>query len=883
MYSIYIKGTDKTDLYKVGSLSISKGADNRSSCSLSLLTTAAYCDVIGQDLQVKDGSDVIFGGVIKTAFISKMEPGAGATKKLRLDITSNGYGDIPARRTTTAVFTNKTAGAIVTYMVNEVLNYAGANDQIGTGTINDGATLAEYAAVCKTVKDILDELADASGYKWYIDDNRGLHFVEEDTVTDAAHDIVEAGAFTDYELDSLESSLDNYRNKQFVKGGAGEDGNNIQIVVEDSTEISARQTSEGSDYSSGIYGNVIDDSNITNETTATNAAKNALKKYGVAPATLAFTSFTNDWISGTKLKVNLPTFGILSDEYYLIEEVSIRDTDGVNLQSTVTATRRKSSDFSTQRSETYVDYFSKLVKKSSSGTTAGGSADVAPFAATATNAASVSVTTSEATAATLDLTLTSRSRIVISFSCEITISGGAANLTALTYIDAAAQTYQPTLYCASEQTYVLSYVDYKDAMAAGDYTVAVKLLTDANGGSISIGHARLVVQVYPQAVPYLANPTGFTATVNGSSEIDLAWTNPTASTFTEVELYRYTSSLETHDRAWCDANATLIYSGTGTGYNDTGLSAETAYYYKLLAVHTVDGTDYYSAGVGQSGTTEESTGPAAGYVFGGYAPPSTAVYDTDQYVPDTWTAKTDMPSPNRAEMPACSLSLKIYIFGGYRTAFLSDTDEYAPDTWTGKTDIPSPARATHSAFGVNNKGYIAGGLGGGNWLTQVDEYNPDTWTGKTGMPSPVRGLHTAFGINSKGYVAGGYNGSYLQDLDEYDPDTWASKTNMPTPARARFAACALNEKGYVFGGMGGGSPFADTDEYISDTWTSKTDAPGPNKTEHAASSITNKAFVYGGSGSAPEDTNRYDPSTDTWTGMTDMLSPQRRSLSSASI
>lgn len=607
MYTIKIKNVDKKDLLKIGTVNVTKGADNRSGCSLSLLTTSAYVDVIGHDLQVLDGATVVFGGVVKTAPIEKLGPGTGTDVLLKVNITSNGYGDIPSRRTTTAAFTNKTCGAIVTYMVNEVLNYAGANDYVGAGTISDGATLTEYAAVCKSVKTILDELADASGYKWYIDDARDLHFVAEDTVTAAAHDIVEGGAFTDYDISGLEPSLDNYRNKQFVKGGTGTDGNPVQVVVEDATEIAARQTAEGAEYSSGVYGNVIDDSNVTTVADATIVAENALKKYGIAPMTLNFTSFTNDWVAGTKLKVNLPTFGISSDEYYLIEEVTVRDADGVNLQSTISATRRKSDSFSTQRSEGFIEYFDKLTKKTASGTTQSGASVIVPTALTATNATGVSVTTLEATAATLDMTLTSRSRIVISFSAEVTIAGGAANLTALTYIDAVAQTYQPTLYCASEQTYVLSFIDYKDAVAAGDYTVAVKLLTDANTGSVAIGHARLVVQVYPQAVPYLANPTGFTATVNGSSEIDLAWTNPTAATFTEVELYRHTASLETYDRAWCAANATLVYNDTGTSHNDTGLTAATTYYYKLFAVHTVDGADYYSTGVGQSGTTEEET------------------------------------------------------------------------------------------------------------------------------------------------------------------------------------------------------------------------------------------------------------------------------------
>lgn len=245
-------------------------------------------------------------------------------------------------------------------MLTNVLNAAGADDNIGTGTISTGATITTYSAICKSVKQVFDDMASASGYKWYINDARELMFVAEDTVTDAAHDLTDDGEFTDFDIQGVEVSMDDYRNKQFIKGGTDADGNLIVYISEDATEITARQTAEGSAYSSGVYGNVIEDSSITNETDAATVAANALKKNGFAPSTLEFTSYTNDWTVGTKLKVNLPTLGIATDTYYLIESMTITEQDGVNLMTTITAVKRKSDDFSTQRSESYIDYFAKM-------------------------------------------------------------------------------------------------------------------------------------------------------------------------------------------------------------------------------------------------------------------------------------------------------------------------------------------------------------------------------------------------------------------------------------------------------------------------------------------------------------------------------------------
>jgi hypothetical protein len=75
-------------------------------------------------------------------------------------------------------------------------------------------------------------------------------------------------------------------------------------------------------------------------------------------------------------------------------------------------------------------------------------------------------------------------------------------------------------------------------------------------------------------------------------------------TFSKVELYRSSVDLTTKDRAWCDANATLLYQGTATSYNNSGLTESTRYYYKIFTVYTDGVSLFYSSGVSSSAKTE---------------------------------------------------------------------------------------------------------------------------------------------------------------------------------------------------------------------------------------------------------------------------------------
>jgi uncharacterized repeat protein (TIGR02059 family) len=219
-----------------------------------------------------------------------------------------------------------------------------------------------------------------------------------------------------------------------------------------------------------------------------------------------------------------------------------------------------------------------------------------------TNGVEKTINTVDSAVLTEEIIIPQTCKAMVNVSIEITVSG-ACNVSAKTYIDSYVLPYQPTLYCASANTFVLSYTDLARYVTSGTKTIEVQVGTDANGGTVAVEQATLIVQLFPDTMPTFSNPTGFTTTTISATEIDLEWSNPVSSLFTEIEVYKHTVDLSTRDRAYCDANATLIYNGTNESYNNTGLTAGTTYFYKVFAKYNINGIAYYSTGVNDSETT----------------------------------------------------------------------------------------------------------------------------------------------------------------------------------------------------------------------------------------------------------------------------------------
>lgn len=124
-----------------------------------------------------------------------------------------GYEVLADRRLVAEVYTNKTAGFIVDDIVTKYL----APDGVTAGTIEAGITIPRASFAYLSASQVLRELAEASGYIWYISYDKELFFVERDFRT-APHEIDATHASKRaYRSVVASANLNQYRNRQIVQ------------------------------------------------------------------------------------------------------------------------------------------------------------------------------------------------------------------------------------------------------------------------------------------------------------------------------------------------------------------------------------------------------------------------------------------------------------------------------------------------------------------------------------------------------------------------------------------------------------------------------------------------------------------------------------------
>jgi uncharacterized protein (TIGR02145 family) len=253
--------------------------------------------------------------------------------------------------------------------------------------------------------------------------------------------------------------------------------------------------------------------------------------------------------------------------------------------------------------------------------------------------------------------------------------------------------------------------------------------------------------------------------------------------------------------------------------------------------------------------------------------------------PNTWTAKTNMPTA-RAAPTAGVINNKLYVAGGTTCTGINDglntLEEYDPSTniWTTKANMPTP-RGSLACAVVNNKLYTIGGHanpgGSSTYYSTVEEYNPstNTWTTKANLPLPFHSPGAA-SLNGKIYVIGGWTGygGWVNVLYEYDPPTniWTTRASPPE-SRLASAVVSINGKLYVAGGSNVTNVTSTLFEYdpSTNTWATKATMPVAIS-QAAAGVINNNLYVFGGhdGSNALNTVYKYDPSTDSWTTKANM-------------
>jgi hypothetical protein len=357
--NIFINNIQYNGEVSNGSISINLKTNGDRSASLSIFDVLPSVKD-GDELEIFDGTDKIFGGIIKSYSVKYFSPLTDDYPVIEVGIDAESYNFITNRRIVNVNVQDRTVGSIVNDMWSIL-----STETIYKGTFYTGPTI-DYVAEYKTIKTVLDELADTAGCIWYIDNSRTLQFVRPvDVISNSPYALELNSSFTDFHDIAWSGSIENYANKVFVLGA-----NNISIQKQSDSEIAERSL-EADGAGTGVYGAVIDDDKIKTTVQAESIADNYLKRTAVRPGQLSFSTYTKGFLPGQKLRVQIPqitgydplTFPTVANIwYYLIQDVDIELGEGGIIKYSISAVRRYDSGFTTQRSPGFKDYFKDMSK-----------------------------------------------------------------------------------------------------------------------------------------------------------------------------------------------------------------------------------------------------------------------------------------------------------------------------------------------------------------------------------------------------------------------------------------------------------------------------------------------------------------------------------------
>ncbi len=162
----------------------------------------------GDSVEIYNGGVKIFGGLIST--INNYE---GEPNKVYHAVNAVDYSALADRRLVVDVIEDKMAGWIVTNVILPIL----AEEGVVAGNIQEGVTATKVVFNRIKASSALDQLKTLAGFNWNIDKDRKLNFF--DNATNLApvviNDMSNIYAF------NQTKSLDQYRNRQYIRGGKG--------------------------------------------------------------------------------------------------------------------------------------------------------------------------------------------------------------------------------------------------------------------------------------------------------------------------------------------------------------------------------------------------------------------------------------------------------------------------------------------------------------------------------------------------------------------------------------------------------------------------------------------------------------------------------------
>lgn len=242
MITINIGGVDKSSLIEFGTINKSDNINQQvDTASFDIIIHAGqtYRPAVNQEVEILNGATVIFGGVIHN-----LERSLEANGEARYRVKCKDYSFYADRQLVVEEYNDDT--------VNDIIADILTNFTDGTFTdTNVACTMVikkiQFDRV--TVTDAIQRLADITGYSWYIDYEKDIHFFEKNTEV-APFDITDSNAKAIHETLSITDDLSQIRNRVFIRGGEIEgnsrteefDGDASKLLFRLANKFSAKPT-----------------------------------------------------------------------------------------------------------------------------------------------------------------------------------------------------------------------------------------------------------------------------------------------------------------------------------------------------------------------------------------------------------------------------------------------------------------------------------------------------------------------------------------------------------------------------------------------------------------------------------------------------------------
>lgn len=210
-----IGGIDRTALIAQKQLGITDELNSRNTYSFELISgDGSYRPVVGQNVTVSKDGTVIFAGTIEN--IEEESTNNGITSALSFQCSCTDYNQVCDRFLVADAYENMTAGDIVRHLVDDFINALPPGEGILKDLIEEGPVITKAVFNYIPVTQALNELSELTGYVWYIDYQKKMHFHSRLTYSAPFSINGNSGNFRNFKV---KHSRSEYRNKQYFRGG----------------------------------------------------------------------------------------------------------------------------------------------------------------------------------------------------------------------------------------------------------------------------------------------------------------------------------------------------------------------------------------------------------------------------------------------------------------------------------------------------------------------------------------------------------------------------------------------------------------------------------------------------------------------------------------